>query len=146
MSQLLFISSIMKKACRKRILKQKWGKPTMRQFSKEQYSKGRNFAEMFPAQSKPQIKPCAVDITELKSRSTLKLILIAASKSKHEQSIKNLVSFMLKTVCLCNFFMMGDDHPVHTNAYQLQKDFKDFYEKNIVMTEEHISLCCDTLG
>ncbi|OXU27206.1 hypothetical protein TSAR_015050, partial [Trichomalopsis sarcophagae] len=100
---------------------QEWGKPTVRQFSKEQYSKGKYFYEMFPpAQS--DTKLCAADVCELKESWPLKLVLIAASRNQDERdklSIKHLLSSMLLTVEV-NLKREDCEHPIYKNIYVLE--------------------------
>lgn len=136
---------------------QEWGKPTKHQFAQEKYSKGKYFYEMFPPPKKPKIDSYSLDISELKESSALRTVMIEASKDKNLHSIRNLMSSILKQVeinlkkedckaCLNNFFIYTEKYPVYKNAYMLDKELREFYDKHIVMSKNAIvNLSCDTL-
>lgn len=68
---------------------QQWGKPSARQFSKEKYSKGKYFYEMFPTAKKHKCEPFQFDVSDLKEDCALKCVLEAAVKNNNEDNYRH---------------------------------------------------------
>ncbi|XP_024890188.1 uncharacterized protein LOC112466355 [Temnothorax curvispinosus] len=136
---------------------QQWGKPTTHQLTKEKYSKGKYFCDMFPPTNKFNVKPVEVNMTELPDPSPLKTILLEIKKDKNQKAIQSLMDFMLTEVernlqkedcasCLNTFFTLCDNCMVYMKEQQVQEYAKNFYCASILLTrKEIVQLCCDTL-
>ena len=140
---------------------QQWEKPTVRQLTKEKYSKGRYFFQMFSPQEKKfskDSKTYEIDISELEGPSPLKSVLIECLKKDSEEGvIKSLMSSMLDQVvisvnkeecifCVSASFTFCESKQVYMTIQKLSKELKDFYKNWIVLSEDEIiKLCCDTM-
>ncbi|GBP83663.1 hypothetical protein EVAR_61057_1 [Eumeta japonica] len=101
---------------------QQWGKPSIRQFVQNKYSKGRYFEDMFLPVAKKKcslVRP--VTYCELAQESSLKQVLEAGEQSKHVTDIKEVLAKVLNEVesnleqedcveCLNTFFILRTEH------------------------------------
>ncbi|KAG5880137.1 hypothetical protein JTB14_002157 [Gonioctena quinquepunctata] len=112
---------------------------------------------MYPLQGDLEIEQ-SVQLSELENRSTLKImILCEGTKDKVEESVENLMNFILNNidleskeedceVCLETF----SDECIAKNVYLKEPvilgELEDFYEKVIKLSRNQIvKLACDTL-
>ena len=139
---------------------QQWGKPTPKQFVKEKYSKGANFAEMYPPTPDLQVELSLPDLEELPSQCPL-FIMLSAEKEATSQNVDSdnhsLVTFLEESaekeerkkdceVCVLNIHNFIDEYVVYHSEYVLNDTIKQFYDAQIVMSRESIiNLCSETI-
>lgn len=139
---------------------QQWGKPSLRQLISDKYSKGKFFYEMRNKPKRPNSTSQACDdsdILKFKKPSALKLICVELNKDKDERVVQHLLSNMVNTidmnlkledcrVCVDNLLIFVEEYPVYATIYELPTTLKDFYDNEIVLSNEDIvKLSCDTL-
>uniref|UniRef100_A0A6P7GZQ9 Tonsoku-like protein n=1 Tax=Diabrotica virgifera virgifera TaxID=50390 RepID=A0A6P7GZQ9_DIAVI len=147
----------------KTIRVKQWGIPSTRQLALEKYSKGRSCKLMFPKkhQEPPESwKQFTVQHSELQ-HSALKTILVSAEADKTELAVKATISCLLDEVeenmiiygskdylteTLKFFSLQIDQHDIYLTNYELDVNVEQFYEENIVKSEEEtMKLCCETI-
>lgn len=137
---------------------QEWGKPSIRQFVKNKYCKGRYFEDMFPPVAK---KKCnlvdPVTHYELSQESSLKQILQAGEQSQHVSDVKGAIANLLNeveslleqedcVVCLNTFFIFKTEFELYHNDYSLVDNLKLYYENHVVVSNEDIiKMSCNTI-
>ncbi|KAG5871363.1 hypothetical protein JTB14_019760 [Gonioctena quinquepunctata] len=135
---------------------QLWGKPSAKKQKLEKYAKGMLFSEMYPPQGDLEIEQSEVQLSELKNRSALKLMIFEGTKDEVEESVKNLMNSLLNKidleskedskVCVETFLDKCTAKNVYSKEPVILGELKDFYEKVIKLSRNQlVKLACDTL-
>ncbi|XP_063548933.1 uncharacterized protein LOC134756064 [Cydia strobilella] len=141
---------------------QRWGKPSVRQFTNEKYSKGRYFHEMYPTSKKHKCEAFQFGVSDFKEDCALKRVLEAAAKNCAEDieiSVSKVVQNLVEqtdiniqredcVTCLENFNIFRKEFEVYKSDSSLviEKTLKNFYETNVVLEDKDIfKLCSDTI-
>ncbi|XP_063624767.1 uncharacterized protein LOC134796509 [Cydia splendana] len=86
---------------------QQWGRPSARQFAKEKYSKGKYFDEMYPPAKKIRCDPLPLDVSELKGKSSLKLIMeahaLCFNKEENDECITEVVKNLVDQIAYSTY-------------------------------------------
>ncbi|KAG5887810.1 hypothetical protein JTB14_019401 [Gonioctena quinquepunctata] len=134
---------------------QSWGKPSAKKQKLEKYAKGMLFSEMFPPQGDLEIEQSEVQLSELKNRSALKIMIFEGTKDEVEESVENLMNFILNKidlgskeedckVCVETFLDKCIAKNVYSKEPVILGELKDFYEKVIKLSRNQIvKLACD---
>ena len=123
---------------------QLWGHVSATKFGEEVYSKGQYFYEMFRLSKNVEVEPMKVETSELKWKSSLKLIKNCVN------SLLDKVQIQLRPencqACVNEIFMFLMDHPIYSSDCKISETDKQFYFNNVVMDRENIiNLCWETL-
>ena len=136
---------------------QEWGKPTVRQFTAENYSKGSSFHEMYPPKEELDVDPIPVLLSDLKKDSPVKSILTEYAKGETTRTATTVMKNILDQVddileqedcekCVLYFLTCSKNFPIYQSSYTLDSIVQDFYEKVIVISDENaVKLSCATL-
>ncbi|KAG5870265.1 hypothetical protein JTB14_002133 [Gonioctena quinquepunctata] len=136
---------------------QLWGKPSAKKQKLEKYAKGMLFSEMYPPQGDLEIEQSEIQLSELKNRSALKIMIFEGTKDEVEESVKNLMNSILYKidleskeedckVCVETFLDECTTKNVYSTEPVILGELKDFYEKVIKVSRNQIvKSACDTL-
>lgn len=145
------------KSLSKTSYEQVWGRPSEKKQILEEYAKGSYFCDMYPPKASPNVRPQGVHLSELKSPSALKTVMVEAAKDEHEESIKRDMQLKLRAAhlilmkeecdtCVKTFFVSCKKYKLYSVAQVVPTELKDFYEDSIVLSQKQIlELACDTL-
>ncbi|KAG5858289.1 hypothetical protein JTB14_025697 [Gonioctena quinquepunctata] len=112
---------------------------------------------MYPPQGDLEIEQSEVQLSELKNRSALKIMIFEGTKDEVEESVKNLMNSILNKidleskeedckVCVETFLDKCTTKNVYSKEPVILGELKDFDEKVIKLSRNQIvKLACDTL-